>query len=147
MADRKTPAKGGRPAYKPSQKDVDFVEAMAKVGTPQEEIAKVIGVDPKTLRKYFAVILETAGIKANAMVGQSLYQNAVDGNVAAQIWWSKTRMGWKETSVTEHTGKDGGAIDVRDARESLNSRITGIAARIRTKDDSLEADTETSGSA
>ena len=26
------------------------------------------------------------------------------GDTTALIWWSKTRMGWKETNVTEHQG-------------------------------------------
>jgi hypothetical protein len=30
-------------------------------------------------------------------VSCGLYQQAVGGNVTAQIWWTKARMGWKET--------------------------------------------------
>jgi hypothetical protein len=34
--------------------------------------------------------------------------------VTAAIFWAKTRMGWKETAVTEVMGKDGGPIETRE---------------------------------
>ena len=40
-------------------------------------------------------------------------------------WWTARRMGWKETSVTEQTGKDGGPIETKDV-----SALDVIRARI-----------------
>ena len=38
-------------------------------------------------------------------VAQALYTNAVKhNNVAAQIWWTKARMGWKDTSNVSVSG-------------------------------------------
>ena len=34
---------------------------------------------------------------ANAKVAQSLFNQAINGNTSAAIWWTKSRMGWKET--------------------------------------------------
>ena len=52
-------------------------------------------------------------IKANANVGKFLYQAASGQALAtgatysdcvrAAMFWAKTRMGWKETNVQEHT--------------------------------------------
>jgi len=77
---------------------------MSAVGIPQDSIARSIregGIDRKTLRKHFREELDTAAVKANAMVGGTLYNKAIAGDTSAMIWWSKTRMGWKETSVVE----------------------------------------------
>jgi len=86
-----------------------MVEQMSAVGIPQDSIARVLrdGIDEKTLRKHFRQELDTAATKANAKVAGTLYNKALSGDTTAAIWWSKTRMGWKETSVQEHQGKDG----------------------------------------
>ena len=82
---------------------------MCAVGIPHEGIALCIqdGIDDKTLRKHFRVELTTSKIRADAKVAGSLFQQAIAGNVNAQKWWTASRMGWKETSVQEHQGKDG----------------------------------------
>jgi len=104
-----------RPEYEPTEADRQKVERMAAIGIPQDEIARTIGsggIDPKTLRKHFREELDTAATKANAMVGGTLYNKAINGDTAAAIWWSKTRMGWKETTRQENTGEGGGPIQV-----------------------------------
>ena len=49
----------------------------------------------------------------------------------AAKYYTARRMGWKKTNVSEHVGKDGDPIENKDvtARELLESRIAGIAAR------------------
>lgn len=96
-----------------------MVEALASYGIPHIEIGKVIGVDPKTLRKHYDPELETAQTKANAMVAQSLFAKATSKgitgpSVTAAIFWLKVRAGWKETTVHEHGGKNGGPIEYVD---------------------------------
>ena len=79
------------------------VEAMAGYGIPELGIARVIGVDPKTLRKHYRSELDLGHIKANSAVAQSLFKKATgDGpqSVTAAIFWAKTRMGWKRPSST-----------------------------------------------
>jgi len=89
-----------------------MVSQMCAVGIPQESICRVVrdGIDDKTLRKHFRAELDTAVAKANAMVGGTLYNKAINGDTTAAIWWSKTRMGWSEKQRLEHTGKDGQPI-------------------------------------
>ena len=62
----------------PDDKTRKTVEAMSSYGIPQEDIAKVIGLDPKTLRKHYEYELDTAEIKANAQVAQRLYQEVYE---------------------------------------------------------------------
>lgn len=77
----------------PTDKSRKKVEQMAAVGVPQEDISKVIGIDSKTLRKYYREELDTSLIKANAQVGGALFEKARKGDTSAMIWWEKTRAG------------------------------------------------------
>ena len=75
---------------------------MAGYGVPEAEIAGVLGIDAKTLRKHYRQELRHGHTKANTRVAESLYRKATgDGSqsVTAAIFWLKTRAGWKETSI------------------------------------------------
>ncbi len=94
----------GRPAHLPDLQNRRQVEALAGYGVPEAEIAGVIGVDAKTLRKHYRHELDHGHTKANAKVAENLYRKATgDGSqsVTAAIFWMKTRAGWKETVVSE----------------------------------------------
>jgi hypothetical protein len=103
----------GRPAFAPSAEQRKQVETMAGYGIPEEDIALVLGIDPKTLRKHFRLELDTGHVKANTRVAESLYLQAVgapaqydaEGRLVrseqarilgAGIWWEKTRGGRSE---------------------------------------------------
>jgi hypothetical protein len=80
---------------------------MARYGVPEADIAGVMRIDPKTLRKYCRQELDHGHTKANARVAENLYRKATgEGReaVTAAIFWLKTRAGWKETSVQEMKG-------------------------------------------
>jgi hypothetical protein len=99
----------GRRAHEPDQGTRRQVEAMAGFGVPESDIAGVLGIDPKTLRRHYRDELRHGHVKANARVAESLYRKATsDGaqSVTAAIFWLKTRAGWKETSVTELAARD-----------------------------------------
>jgi hypothetical protein len=87
--------------HKPDKKSRDIVLKLARIGTPQEVIGDVLGIHRETVAKHYRKELDLSVAEANAEVANSLYQNAVNGNVTAQIFWCKTRLGWKETSVLE----------------------------------------------
>ncbi len=99
--------KGGRPPYEPSDKDRQLVKHMAAYGAPEDEIAKVVGVAEKTLRKHFRDELDTAHTQANVRVAERLYQQCMDGNTTAMIFWLKTRAGWREKQEIDHRSGDG----------------------------------------
>jgi hypothetical protein len=107
MPRKATGKPNGRPSYKPTDDDRKTVSLMCAVGIPHEGIAACIGdgIDDKTMRRHFAAELKTAKIKANAKIGGSIFNAAMAGNMTAAGLWAKTQMGWKETSVQEHTGR------------------------------------------
>jgi hypothetical protein len=92
------------------------VEAMAAYGVPEADIARVIGIDAKTLRKHYRDELDTGSIKANSKIAESLFRKAMgDGSqsVTACIFWLKTRAHWKETTVQEHVGNAGPIMKIQ----------------------------------
>ena len=107
----------GRRSHKPDDFHRRQVEAMAAYGVPEPSIARVVGIDAKTLRKHYREELDTGHIKATAKVAESLFRKATsDGaqSVTAAIFWLKTRASWRETSVHELSGKSGGPIEIAD---------------------------------
>lgn len=118
---------GGRPPFKPTEQQRGNVRGLVAFGHTLEEIRSFItGPDGKPiavscLRKHFKAELADGLVKANAEVANGLFKNAKNGNVAAQIFWLKTRARWKETQQHEVTGKDGGPIETQ-------APIVGLAA-------------------
>jgi hypothetical protein len=72
------------------------VRYLAAVGTRQDDIAKIIGCAPKTLRKRFRDELDRGVAEANATISGCLYAAAKAGNITAMIFWLKTRANWRE---------------------------------------------------
>ena len=76
---------------------------MAGFGVPQDDIATLLDIDAKTLRKHFRRELDRGSIEATAKVAQTLFRMATEGqNVAAAIFWMKARAGWREKQRVEH---------------------------------------------
>ena len=107
------------PAFEPTDDQRRTVEKLSGLGLPQGDIAQVVGVDEKTLRKHLRAELDSGTAKANSQVAEFLFDAATgkrgEGSAAitAAIFWAKTRMRWKEVSVTEVTGAGGGPIETR----------------------------------
>src|SRR3954466_6211147 len=67
---------------------------MSAYGVPETDVARVLGVDGKTLRKHYREELDTGGTKATAKVAEVLFRKAMTEGprcVAAAIFWLKTR--------------------------------------------------------
>ena len=121
----------GRPRFDPSTKDRDTVRAMSAAGHLQSEIAAVIGVDLKTLRKHFRMELDLAHIQANAAVASKLYQMAMAGNLGACIFWLKARAGWRDNDEAKVGIGVNIEVTSNDPITSLRSRVAGILERER----------------
>lgn len=82
--------------FRPTEPQRRTVRAMSGFGIPQADIATLLEIDGKTLRKHFRAELERGSIEATAKVAQLLFNLATSGNVAAAIFWMKARAGWRE---------------------------------------------------
>ena len=81
----------------------------------ESEIAAMVGVDPKTLRKHYRHELDHGHAKANAKVAENLFRKATgDGkeSVTAAIFWLKARANWKERMINEITTPPEDALTV-----------------------------------
>src|SRR5215469_16575116 len=90
-----------RKAFVVNQAVREKVRHLAGVGVRQDDIAKIIGCAPKTLRKRCREDLDRGVAEANAMVSGYLFASAKEGNVTAQIFWLKSRAHWHEKNVPE----------------------------------------------
>ena len=90
-----------RKAFVINQAVREKVRHLAGVGVRQDDIAKIIGCAPKTLRKRCRDDLDRGVAEANATVSGYLFAAAKEGNVTAQIFWLKSRAHWHEKHVPE----------------------------------------------
>jgi len=98
-----------RKAFVANEATREKVRYLAGLGLPQDDIARIIDCAPKTLRKRFRDELDRGVAEANATISGYLFASAKGGNTTAQIFWLKTRAGWRER------GSAGGAIQDRAA--------------------------------
>jgi hypothetical protein len=90
-----------RPPFQPTDEQRRMVKSLAAYGTKQDEIAQVLGVSSRTLRKHFRAELDRAGVEANSQIAQALFRKATSGDTTAAIFWLKCRAGWRERSPFE----------------------------------------------
>jgi hypothetical protein len=86
-----------RAKLKPTDEDRLKVRSMSACGIEPDDIAKYLGVPEKTLLKCYGKDILRARVEANAKVGKTLLEMATGGGqVAATIFWSKTRGSFHE---------------------------------------------------
>ena len=89
----------GRPPYQPTAEKRGTVRGLVMTGATEEMIARIIGCDPKTLRKYYAEELETSIAMMCKDAAVSLYKMATkkDGGATAAraaMFILERRGGW-----------------------------------------------------
>ena len=65
--------KDGRPVFIPTDDQKFLVTMMSSTGVPHERQAKALGVNSKTLRKYFKEELQVGRDRAHAEIAGALY--------------------------------------------------------------------------
>lgn len=84
--------------YKITEENRRLVRALSLSGQTDAAIAHLVGCAETTIQKYFSEELKEGRKIANAKVVGALFKSAMEGNVSAQIFWCKTRLGWRETA-------------------------------------------------
>jgi hypothetical protein len=121
----------GRRAHRPDERGRRQVEALAAYGVPEADIARVVGIDPKTLRKHYRDELDLGATKATAKVAEFLFRKATTEGpqcVTAAIFWMKTRGGWREAPQA-HEVAFKPASEMTD--EELEARIRDLDRQVR----------------
>jgi len=131
-----------RRPFAPTAEQRQNVEAMTGFGIKQEDICLLIK-NPQTgrpicknsLELHFADEIATGAAKANAKVGSSLFTAATEcpdhrARVTAAMFWMRMRAGWKDTTILQHVGKDGGPIKTDNAHHLISAALDKIADRL-----------------
>jgi hypothetical protein len=88
------PGQAGRPLIKI---DIEKVEALASRGLSQKQLAIGLGINLKTLQKHRKLdeelqsAIDRGQVQGLADVSNALFENAMAGNVTAQIFYLKNR--------------------------------------------------------
>lgn len=113
---RKVKVRNGSATY---ELDLDLVERLAAQGVEPAQIAAIFGMTLDELRRKRRVsdLLErslAAGkAKGIAKVAGRLFHNAVNNdNVIAQIFWLKSRAGWREADKLPQTDESSNNVVV-----------------------------------
>jgi hypothetical protein len=91
----------GRKAFEPTEEQRKLVSQLVAVGVRQEDLPIFFDVCLNTIRLHFAEEIANAKLKANAAIARKLYNEAVDGNITAMIFWLKTQAGWSERNTLD----------------------------------------------
>lgn len=89
----------GRPPRKHDEKEASTVMLLAGLGHTMDEIAGVLGMADKTLKKLYDDELKHGRAKVFAKVGARIARRAMSDEPnadAISMFFAKTRMGWRE---------------------------------------------------
>jgi hypothetical protein len=127
----------GRPAHEPSKHTRHTVKFLYAGGRTQAQIAEIIDVHEATLRKYYVAELEIGKAEIDAAMTQGLVLRGIGGpdqdwtkiDTAANLFWHKTRMGFRERDERHHTGIVG-TFDLVQLREQLKGKSENELAEL-----------------
>jgi len=123
----------GRPSWQPTERDRHAIKSALAAGLTQEQVAGMVGTSLATLKLRCPKELKAGANAVNAKVANKLFQKCMKGDTIALIFWCKTRLGWRETHRTEHTGADGGPIQHEKIEADANAftdRIEALARKL-----------------
>jgi hypothetical protein len=82
--------------------DIEILKNLASIGCPDYEIASVLNISAKTLKRNYADIIEQFKEKGKASLRKKMWDKAVKkDNTHMQIWLSKNYLNMKDRTQTE----------------------------------------------
>lgn len=97
----------GKQGHHPTDVQRQTVLMHMALGTSQSDVAKLMHVSLKTLKRHYKEELNFGRSKANAGVAGKLFDKAMKGDTSAQIFWLKTQAGWREKQDVNFGSEDG----------------------------------------
>jgi hypothetical protein len=98
------------------------LEKLCTMQCTDVEIAAWFGVSTRTIERRranskFGEAMEQGRAKGRVSVRRQLFKLASEGNIAAAIFLAKNLLGYKDYFTNEHSGPDGGPIQIGPAPE------------------------------
>ena len=82
--------------------DLEILKNLASIGCPDYEIASVLNVSARTLKRNYAEIIDQYKEKGKASLRKKMWDKAVKkDNTHMQNWLSKNYLGMKDRTQTE----------------------------------------------
>jgi len=82
--------------------DIEILKNLASIGCPDYEIASVLNVSARTLKRNYAEIIDQYKEKGKASLRKKMWDKAVKkDNTNMQIWLSKNYLNMKDRTQTE----------------------------------------------
>ena len=104
--------------------DIEILKNLASIGCPDYEIASVLNISAKTLKRNYADIVEQFKEKGKASLRKKMWDKAVKkDNTHMQIWLSKNYLNMKDRTQTESINEplpliiDAKAEEIEDGKE------------------------------
>jgi len=102
--------------------DLEQVEKLAAIQCTEAEIASIIGVSERIIERRkqqpdFAEAMARGKARGRVSLRRSLWALAQKGNPAGNIFLAKNLLGYKDYFTNEHSGPDGGPIQIGPAPE------------------------------
>jgi hypothetical protein len=82
-------------AHQPTLETRKTVENASGLGIPQESIAILLEITPKTLRRKYRRELDQGKAKMDVTAGGQIAKGILRGDTGLLIFYARTRMGWK----------------------------------------------------
>lgn len=93
--------------------EIEHARLLMMSGATWKHLSQIFKRREEWLRYTYTDLLTAECKRIDQKVLHALLQNALDGNVTAQIFWVKVRCQWRDNTQIEITGKDGGAIEIK----------------------------------
>ena len=77
----------GQPPHMPTERQRQTVQVLKSCGNPHKVIARVIGIDEKTLMKHYRTELDNGFAEVKAMMGAAVVKAGLRGNISALKYW------------------------------------------------------------
>ena len=81
--------------------DTEILKNLASIGCPDYEIASVMNISAKTLRRNYADIIDQFREKGKASLRKKMWDKALKGNDKLLIWLSKNELNMRDKIETQ----------------------------------------------
>jgi hypothetical protein len=100
-----------------SEIDLDELEKLCAMQCTDQEIASILDVSTRTIERRrnvqsFREAMERGKAKGRVSVRRNLFRLATSGNLGANIFLAKNLLGYKDVVANEHSGPEGGPIEM-----------------------------------
>jgi hypothetical protein len=118
--------------------DLAELEKLCAMQCTDQEIAAFLGVSTRTIERRrklqsFREAMECGKAKGRVSVRRNLFRLATNGNLGANIFLAKNLLGYKDVVANEHSGPEGGPIQMSLADVLRERKKAATQEKPRTK--------------